>query len=556
MKNFLLKIKSKHILIIGILLRIVYFTINLFIGGSYVDEAILALNANSIANNLTDIEGEILPVYFDTWCYGGQSPLPTYLSAISVKLFGLNLFAVRLPMLIMSIAGLIAFYLFVEEVFLKNKEKLIINGIACISPWSLFSSTYVLDCNYLAHMLIIGSYFLAKTLNSKKIRYYIFSMMFFALGFYCYISSVFFIPVFLAVMFITLLVKKKTGIRETIVSFITVFIVSLPFIFFGLVNLDILPDIHLFGISITKMPYYIRTEDIALFNNGFFEYMKYGFRNISNTIPYFLFPELNVMTSCLNKFQYSNLFGGLFIVTGFVFLAISFFKNKNRFTFLQKCFSLSVVCGFFVYAFNINGISYYKLYRYGIFCYLLLFLEGIGIKALIDRVKSFKSVKKWAMYFVASVFIFNLVFFVSYPSFVKDDYTLLYGDSFYECLDATENMSTNNITIIDKFNPAKEKFSVYCRYYDCINHNEREYIKFSKEYEDRDINRKKEHKIAMDGSIRFVSPDIVSFSNDQIYFICKYNLNKIENIPDDYIIKTIGYMTLIYSPEIDSGGKR
>ena len=51
-----------------------------------IDEAMTVLNANSLAKSGTDILGEKLPIYFDTWLHGGQSPFATYLVAIMIKL--------------------------------------------------------------------------------------------------------------------------------------------------------------------------------------------------------------------------------------------------------------------------------------------------------------------------------------------------------------------------------------------------------------------------------------------------------------------------------------
>ena len=52
----------------------IYFMINTPI---HTDEVMTVLNANNLAKSGTDILGEKLPIYFDTWLYGGQSPFAT-----------------------------------------------------------------------------------------------------------------------------------------------------------------------------------------------------------------------------------------------------------------------------------------------------------------------------------------------------------------------------------------------------------------------------------------------------------------------------------------------
>ena len=71
------------IILISVAVHIAFFVWNLLIGGVYVDEAMTVLNARSLVENQTDIMGEQLPVYFDTWLHGGQSPAATYCVALS-----------------------------------------------------------------------------------------------------------------------------------------------------------------------------------------------------------------------------------------------------------------------------------------------------------------------------------------------------------------------------------------------------------------------------------------------------------------------------------------
>ena len=95
------------VIIIGILLRILF--LNKFPAGLNCDEASVSYNAFSILNTLSDRYGNFLPVYMPAFG-GGQSVLLTYLTIPFVKVFGLNVFATRLPMAIISSISLIIFY--------------------------------------------------------------------------------------------------------------------------------------------------------------------------------------------------------------------------------------------------------------------------------------------------------------------------------------------------------------------------------------------------------------------------------------------------------------
>ena len=146
------KIKQKSnkqylfLLFLSFALHLFVFIYFLIKNPVHIDEAMTILNANSLAKSGTDILGERLPIYFDTWLHGGQSPFATYLVALMIKLFGYNLFITRVPMFIFSMLGLMAFYKFLKEAIPENETLInIAFCLACISPWHLYSSAFTLD---------------------------------------------------------------------------------------------------------------------------------------------------------------------------------------------------------------------------------------------------------------------------------------------------------------------------------------------------------------------------------------------------------------------------
>ena len=206
------------LVVIGIVLRIIFFISNFIIGDVHIDESMLFANALSIVNNGTDLLGNKFPVYFPTWFIGGQSPLGTYLSAFAVKLFGNSLFVLRLPALIVGCIGLMCSAKLGDLLFLKKEFKYAFVGLSAVSPWMIFSSCYVLDCNYMGYNLIFGILMLAKGQKQNKRLYYVFSMFFFSLCFYSYIASVLIVPVFLAITYLILFVKKRMSISGSPVA--------------------------------------------------------------------------------------------------------------------------------------------------------------------------------------------------------------------------------------------------------------------------------------------------------------------------------------------------
>ena len=143
--------KNKYIiyvlLVVGILVRIYKFPNA--ISELNVDEIMTITQAKSIFEIGKTIEGISYPVYLEG--FGGQSVVLLYLMVLSIKIFGYNLFAVRLPTLLISIISLFVFYDLVNKITKNNKIALIGLGLLVISPWHILQSIWGLDCNVFPH---------------------------------------------------------------------------------------------------------------------------------------------------------------------------------------------------------------------------------------------------------------------------------------------------------------------------------------------------------------------------------------------------------------------
>jgi 4-amino-4-deoxy-L-arabinose transferase-like glycosyltransferase len=84
------------------------------------DEVSHGYNAYSILKSGKDEWGQTLPLIFRAY---GDYKLPVYIytTIVSVAVFGLNTFAVRLPSVLAGIASVVFTYLLVKELFRGNK---------------------------------------------------------------------------------------------------------------------------------------------------------------------------------------------------------------------------------------------------------------------------------------------------------------------------------------------------------------------------------------------------------------------------------------------------
>ena len=443
MKNTLINNKEKTentkyriMLLFAFILHIgvfIYFMVKKPIN---IDEAMTVLNANSLAKSGTDILGEKLPIYFDTWLHGGQSPFATYLVAIMIKLFGYSLFVTRVPMFVFSMLGLIAFYKFLKEVIPENETLInIAFCLACISPWHLYSSAFTLDCNFLPHIAMFGMYFLAKGINSTKSKYFVFSMLFFGLGFYCYILSAIIIPVLLAALFLILLIKKKVSFKNTIISVITIFIVAIPFILQGLVQFGIIENLNFLGFSISKMPYYSRGSELKL--NNILESLGEGIISLLFTDIY------SFNAKGVNSFNFANSFGSVALLAGVITLILNKIRKRNDFGIFLKAVIISTL----VSSATVCSLTFYAtaLYRYNIYNYIFIIISAYGIYSVSKLFKKPRFKEVTSLLVATSLIITTYCFAYYYKNDVINTNTF-YTSSIEECLNY--NKSNKNVTLV------------------------------------------------------------------------------------------------------------
>ena len=107
--------------------------------GLHVDEAGMAYDAWSIAHYGVDRYLNSFPVYFINYG-GGQSVLYGYLSAILINIYGLSIYTIRLPGIILSVlTGVIGFKI-TEKVFRSFYFGLLFLFVFTITPYFIMQS--------------------------------------------------------------------------------------------------------------------------------------------------------------------------------------------------------------------------------------------------------------------------------------------------------------------------------------------------------------------------------------------------------------------------------
>lgn len=324
LKNKLKTINKKRliifliIIIIAIFVRIYKFPNALKEVNS--DEMMLAVNANSIADTGKDINGISYPVYL--LGFGGQSVLLLYLIVLCIKIFGYSLFAIRLPLLIISIISLVVFYDLIRRISKNNTIALIGLGLLAISPWHILQGMWALDCNILPHILLIAVYLLYIGIFKKSRWTLYLSMVFFALTLYSYGIAIYFTPILLLALAIYLRRKKKISIPDLIICIVIFSVLAMPIILMFAINiLKTNESIFLGNITI---PYYeslSRTDDMLFFSPNILVQL---FINIGFTVVMIL----GEFDGCV--WNSSLIFGTAYHITLVLVIVAIIIKIKNK----------------------------------------------------------------------------------------------------------------------------------------------------------------------------------------------------------------------------------
>jgi len=178
------------------------------------DEVSHGYNAYSILKTGKDEWGNYFPVIFRAY---GDYKLPVYIYAttLSLTLFGLNAFAVRLPSILAGIITVVFTYLLVNELFgyksvgigsEKNSSKrksqerstaLIASLLVAFEPWSLFLSRAAFEANLALALFVSAFFFFLKGLRAPKFLFP--AVISFGLTVWTYNSYRIFTPLFVGI---------------------------------------------------------------------------------------------------------------------------------------------------------------------------------------------------------------------------------------------------------------------------------------------------------------------------------------------------------------------
>ncbi len=174
-----------------------------------IDEAIIAINAHSIATTGRDLRGELLPLYSQTADHSWYQPLVIYLTAIALKFSPLSEWSVRVPAVVMSVLGVALMFLVVRRATRSLFLAAAGAAMLALTPALFIHSRYAMDYHYPVPFILGWLYCLLRFDDTRRIAWLVASAAILGVGFYCYISSIVMMPIYFLMTLMWLYMRRE-----------------------------------------------------------------------------------------------------------------------------------------------------------------------------------------------------------------------------------------------------------------------------------------------------------------------------------------------------------
>ena len=228
-------------------------------GGLNQDEAFAGYEAWALLSSGRDTAGYAFPVYLTAWG-SGMNALETYLMIPFIALFGLKVWAVRLPQLLIACLSLPCVY-GVGRRSGGETAGLAALGLTALCPWHVLLSRWGLESNLAPGFLLFGLYFLLR--GTQERRFLPLSALCCGLSLYCYATIWPVVPLILALELLSCLRGGKLRAdRWSLLSLLLLAVLALPLLLFLAVNFGWLPELRGPILSIPKL-LYLRAGELS-----------------------------------------------------------------------------------------------------------------------------------------------------------------------------------------------------------------------------------------------------------------------------------------------------
>lgn len=174
-----------------------------------IDEAIISINAHQIATTGRDLRGERLPLYAQTAEHSWYQPLVIYLTAAALTVLPLNEWSIRLPAIGMAVLAIVLMYLVASRATRRTMFGVAAAAMLALTPSLFIHSRYAMDYHYPLVFILTWLYCLLRFDESRQRRWLATGTAVLGVGFYCYISSIVMMPIYLLMTLMWLFMRRE-----------------------------------------------------------------------------------------------------------------------------------------------------------------------------------------------------------------------------------------------------------------------------------------------------------------------------------------------------------
>ena len=178
------------------------------------DEAIIAVNAHTLASTGHDVAGVRLPLYFRIQMpgesrWGWFTPAIFYVTALFLNVLPLSERAVRLPTVCVGVADVLLLYWVGRKLFTEGGYALAASGLLALAPAHFMLSRYALDYVYPLPFILAWLLCLLLFLENARLPWLLAATVCLGLGFYSYIASVLLMGMYFGITVAVLLLTRR-----------------------------------------------------------------------------------------------------------------------------------------------------------------------------------------------------------------------------------------------------------------------------------------------------------------------------------------------------------
>ena len=446
--------------------------------------------------------GNKMPAFLVAWG-SGQNALLTYLVIPFIKILGLNVLSVRLPIAILGCISLIIMYLLLKKI---SNKKIATIGLAffAICPWHIMKSRWGLESNLFPDLILIFTYLLIKGIEDKNKILYFLSFVIAGITAYAYGTSYFFLPLFLIPMLIMLVKKQKITIKQAIISIMIVGVVSLPIILFVIINTFNLEQINLPFLTIPKLNVNRYKEITSVFSGDF---LTTSISNFIESIKILITQTDGLPWNSIGAFGIIYNFSIVFTIIGIIY---SFKRNKEGEIKYKYIFNI-----WFIVSIILTFICEPNINRLNIIMIPIIYYTVIGIYKVINYGTNIKNQKIIAGFIVILYLTFFILFIKTYINQDWDNYSTFEID-LEEVIQYVDNMQDKEIYITNKI---KESY-IYVLFYS--EYNTRDFVE-TVQYHNQYVEFR---QVEAFGNYHFDIIDNLKLDHENIYVIKKQDKEK------------------------------